>query len=316
MYDVVIVGAGPAGLSAALTLGRSCRTVILADSGPGRAGGVGHVHGLLARDGLSIADLRSSALRDLKRYPSVEVRESAVDAVTPEPNSFHVSLAGGTSVRARRVLLATGVVDELPPINGLRALWGTRVLHCLYCHGWEVRDTPLGVLARHPQDVHLAVRLSALSREVTLFSDGTYGLDESQSALLDAAGVAVEHAKIVSVSESMSGTRAAVTLRPGDRVELGALFVRPRLMVRGDLARRLGCEFTPGGAAVTVDGLQRTSVPGVWAAGDLTRRSVAVLRGTQVTSAAAEGHTAAVAIDQELAFASYPPHLVRGVVPW
>src|SRR5690606_34029485 len=164
MLDVMIVGGGPAGLAAAQTLGRVRRETLLIDAREPRNAASPAMHNFLSRDGTPPAELRAIARAELEAYPSVQVREGVVSGIRRSAGGgFGIVLGAGGAVRARRVLLATGVVDELPPIEGLAALWGRAVLHCPYCHGWEVRDAPLAVLGAAPERARLALHLTRLS---------------------------------------------------------------------------------------------------------------------------------------------------------
>jgi thioredoxin reductase len=173
--DVVIVGGGPAGLNAALTLGRARRSVLLVDSGRPRNAPAQAVHGFLTRDGLPPAELRRIGRQQLAAYPTVEVRDTEVldVRIVGEPSGgFLVTLAEGSVTRARRLLLATGLVDQLPPIDGLAELWGNSVLHCPYCHGFEVRGQALAVLGGDPRAIQLAAHLTRFSPDVALCTNG------------------------------------------------------------------------------------------------------------------------------------------------
>src|SRR6266702_7694 len=244
MLDIVIAGGGPAGLNAALMLGRARRTVLLCDSGQPRNARVHAMHGFLSRDGADPAALRQTGRDQLGAYPTVRVRDVAVEAVAREAEQFTVTLGDGTTEQAHRLLLATGVADQLPPIPGLAELWGRGVFNCPYCDGWEVRDQPLAVLAADPRNLQLALQLTRYSPDVLLCSNGPADLD-------------------------------------------------------GDARRQLGCTLLDDDS-VMVDDLGQTSVPGVFAAGDMARRPSMPLPGAQVIIAAAEGAIAAVAIDQHL----------------
>lgn len=306
MFDVVIAGGGPAGLNAALVLGRARRRVLVLDAGLGRNAPADGAHNVLSRDGIPPERLREAARADLENYPGVEVREIAATGIDGEAGGFVVELAGGTREEARRVLLATGMVDELPDIEGLRPLWGRSVLHCPYCHGWEVRDRALAVLVAGPMDVLMAGRLaSGFSEDVVACTGGEDILDEGQRRLLSQAGVVIREEPIDRL-EGDGDVLRRIVFADSAVLERDALFLHPPLRQRSDLATRLGCRILDDGA-VEVNDLQQTSVAGVFAAGDMARRPQMPNVGAQVGIAAAEGLTAAVMLDQELAFAALAP---------
>jgi thioredoxin reductase len=297
MLDVVIVGGGPAGLSAALLLGRARRDVLLCDSGQPRNAGVHAMHGFLSRDGMDPAGLRQVARDQLAAYPTVQVRDVEVQTVTPEADQFMVALADGTSQQARRLLLATGVADELPPIDGLANLWGRGVFNCPYCDGWEVRDQPVAVLAADPRNLQLAVHLTRWSPDVLLCSNSA-PVDDDTRRLLVARKVQLREEPIARL-EGGEGKLERVVFADGEPEARGAAFLHAPTRQRSDLPSRLGCTLGEDGS-VMVDDLAHTSVPGVLAAGDMARRPSMPVPGAQVVIAAAEGTIAAVAIDQEL----------------
>jgi thioredoxin reductase len=299
--DVVIVGGGPAGLNAALTLGRARRRVLLVDAGQPRNAPAQAVQGFLTRDGLAPAELRRIGREQLAAYPSVEVRDSeVVDVhVIGEPSGgFVVTLADHSVTRARRLLLATGLVDQLPPIDGLAALWGTSVLHCPYCHGWEVRDQALAVLGSDPRAIQLAAHLTRFSPDVALCTNGASPLDAASRRLLAGLGVAVREEPIQRL-DGEGGRLRRIVFAAGLPLARHAVFLRAPYRQRSDLPAWLGCALLADGT-VQVDDLGRTSAPGVYAAGDLARRPSLPFAIAQVVIAAAAGATAAVAIDQHL----------------
>jgi thioredoxin reductase len=302
MFDVVIAGAGPAGLNAALVLGRARRHVLVLDAGPGRNAPAEGSHNLLSRDGIPPEQLQGAARADLRSYPSVEVREIAATGIGGQVGAFNVDLADGTQQEARQVLLATGMADVLPDVEGLRPLWGRSVLHCPYCHGWEVRDRALAVLVAGPMDVLMAARLaSGYSEDVIACTSGEYILDEEQVRLLSQVKVAIREEPISRLEADGDALRRIV-FSDGAALDRDALFVHPQLRQRSDLAARLGCRILEDDA-VEVNDLQQTGVPGVSAAGDMARRpSMLPGAGQQVGIAAAEGLLAAMVIDHELAF--------------
>src|SRR6266487_3362289 len=266
MLDVVIVGGGPAGLSAALLLGRARRDVLLCDSGQPRNAGVHAMHGFLSRDGMDPAALRQVAHDQLATYPTVQVRDVKVEAVTPLADQFTVALADGTSSQARRLLLATGVADELPPINGLAELWGRGVFNCPYCDGWEVRDQPVAVLAADPRNLQLAVHLTRWSPDVLLCSNGAQ-VDDDTRRLLAARNLRLREEPIARL-DGGDGKLERIVFADGEPEARSAAFLHAPTRQRSDLPSRLGCTLGDDGS-VMVDDLAHTSVPGVLAVGDM-----------------------------------------------
>ncbi|MEV4897282.1 NAD(P)/FAD-dependent oxidoreductase [Nonomuraea sp. NPDC055795] len=304
MDDVFIAGAGPAGLNAALTLGRARRRVLLADAGPGRNATSGAVHNFLSRDGITPAELRQAGLDQLAAYPSVRiVQGQAVRADGPR-DDFTVRLADGSTHRARRLLLATGVRDELPPVAGLAERWGRGVLHCPYCHGFERRELPLAVLENGGWGVHLAVHLRRFSDDVVLCTNGGPPPAAAQQALLSERGITVRPEPIERL-HGAGGELERITFAGGAGLKRRALFVHPHTRQHSDLPAQLGCRMLEDGA-VEVDELGQSSVTGVWAAGDMARRPSMPLSGSQAVIAAADGLLAAVIIDQDLLYAAHP----------
>jgi thioredoxin reductase len=296
MFDVAIIGGGPAGLSAALTLGRARRTVLLLDSDDGRNARAAAVHGFLTRDGISPAELRALARKELAQYPTVELRETAATGVRGAEGEFVVT--ADQEETARRVLLATGVRDDLPDLEGLAELWGRGVFHCPYCHGYEVRGEPIVVLAVEPEDVSMVAKLACYSDDIAVCTNGTVDLDAERSALLDRLGVRVRREPIVRLEATQDRLRSVV-LADGEPVRASALFVHGSTRQASDLPAELGCRLLDDGS-IEVDEMQRTSVPGVYAAGDLARRPSMPLPGSMVSIAVAAGAVAAVGVDQDL----------------
>jgi thioredoxin reductase len=302
MLDVVIVGGGPAGLNAALLLGRARRRVLVCDAGTPRNAPVAHLHGFLSRDGLPPAELRRIAREQLGAYGSVELREVQVEAASTagDGEGFVVTLADGTRERARRLLLASGVVDQLPAIDGLAGLWGRGIFNCPYCDGWEVRDQPLAVLGADQRTLQLALHLTRWSDDVVWCSNGPLPapLEEAGRAPLAARGVRLHQEPIVRL-ESADGQLARVVFASGGPLERRAGFLHPPTGQRSDLPDQLGCVLLEDGS-VSVGDFGQTNVPGVFAAGDMARRPTMPVPGAQVVIAAAEGAIAAIAIDQDL----------------
>jgi thioredoxin reductase len=304
MLDVVIVGGGPAGLNAALLLGRARRQVLVCDAGAPRNAPVAHVHGFLSRDGLPPAELLRVAREQLAAYPSVDLRDVQVEAAEATGDGggegFVVTLADGTRESARRLLLASGVVDQLPAVDGLAGLWGRGVFNCPYCDGWEVRDRPLAVLGADQRALQLALHLTRWSSDVVWCSNGPLPapLEEAGRAPLAAWGVRLHQEPIVRL-EGADGQLARVVFASGETLERRAAFLHPPTWQRSDLPGQLGCVLLEDGS-VSVGDFGQTSVAGVFAAGDMARRPTMPVPGAQVVVAAAEGAVAAIAIDQDL----------------
>lgn len=291
-WDVLIVGGGPAGLSAALLLGRARKRVLVCDSGEPRNAPSPEVHNFLSQDGIEPAALLRIGREQLSRYDGVEHRVGKVTEVERQAGGFLINLGDDTQVFARKVLLATGVVDELPPIEGIRELWGKSVLHCPYCHGWEVRDQPLAIYGNGDGGFDLARLISGWSQDIVLCTDGPAELTTEQRNQLDANGIGVREEKIARL-EGSNGTLETIVFENGSALARHALYVRPKQRQRSDLAERLGCAFTPHGQVV-VDEMGRTSVPGLFVAGDATTLM------QQVVTAAAGGAKAGGMMNHEL----------------
>ncbi|WP_239568734.1 NAD(P)/FAD-dependent oxidoreductase [Streptomyces sp. G44] len=298
-YDAVVVGGGAAGLSAALVLGRSRRRVLVVDAGEPRNAPAAHMQGYLSRDGMPPAEFLAEGRRELARY-GVEVVRGRVTEVLPDGRGeFGVRLADGDrAVRARRVVVAAGLVDEVPAVPGVAARWGRDVLHCPYCHGWEVRDQPFGVLAPEPFTGHQALLVTQWSKDVTLFLNTVRGLPDAEWERLAAAGVAVVEGEVAGL-EVTDDRLTGVRLADGRVIPRSVLFVAARPVPRDGLLGALGADTreTPFGPYPAVDETGRTSVPGVWAVGN------AAGPAEQVINAASAGYRAGTAINAELVMA-------------
>jgi thioredoxin reductase len=266
------------------------------------------VHGFLTRDGTAPAELHRIGRDQLAAYPDVEIADGTVEIVTAGEDGFDVELTGGRREHGRRLLLATGVVDELPPVPGLAELWGSGVLYCPYCHGWEVRDTPLAVLGQDTQAAQIAIYLTRLSDDVILCTNGGAEIDTPIRHVLSTLGVSIRDERVTRVHgqpgrlELIFDTRGAL--------ERHALFLRPRTRQRSDLPARLGCTV-PDDGKVQVDQQGRTSVAGVYAAGDLCRTPDRELPADKVINAASAGAVAAL-VALLLVPAGKPP---AGLIP-
>ncbi|MFJ4794541.1 NAD(P)/FAD-dependent oxidoreductase [Kitasatospora purpeofusca] len=293
-YDVVVVGGGAAGLSAALVLARACRRVAVIDAGQPRNAPAAHLRGFLTRDGMPPGELLAAGRAELRGY-GVDLLDGRVDRIVPVPGAgapaFDVHPADGPALRARRVVVATGLRDGLPELPGLAARWGRDVLHCPYCHGYEVRDRPLGVLGTDPAAVGQALLLRQWSADVVLFAH-TLELSADDRARLAARDVRVvegEAARVAVVDDRLHG----VELADGAVVPREALFLVPRLEARDAPLFGLDCDRDAQGWIAT-DRTGRTGVPGVWAVGNLTDPRA------QVITAAGAGSAAAVALNHDL----------------
>ncbi|NEE16259.1 NAD(P)/FAD-dependent oxidoreductase [Streptomyces sp. SID7499] len=302
-YAVVVIGGGAAGLSAALVLGRARHRTLVVDAGEPRNAPAAHMQGYLTRDGMPPAEFLALGREEIARYGVELVRDRVAevtrgDDLTVAPGEdFTVVLAGGRTVRARRLVVATGLKDELPAVAGVAERFGRDVLHCPFCHGWEVRDQPFGVLATSPASVHQALMVSQWSKDVRFFlhTVAEEELSDEDLRRLAAAGVEVvpgEVAGLVAEDDRLTGIRLA----DGTEHARSVLFLAPRAVPQTGLLEGLGAELhdTPFGAYPVVDATGLTSVPGVWAAGN------AIGFAEQVVHAASGGYRAASAIVGDL----------------
>jgi thioredoxin reductase len=282
-FDVVVVGGGAAGLNAALVLVRARRRVAVVDAGDPRNAPAAHMHGFLSRDGMAPAQLLAAGRAEVVGYGG----EIVADRVARIDHGFAVHLAGGRTLRARRVLVTTGLRDELPDVPGLRERWARDVLHCPYCHGYEVRDRPIGVLGT----LHLGLLLPQWSPDVVFFPHRTE-LSAAEREQLVARGVHIADGEVTGLAVDGDALRG-VELAGGRVVPREVLFVGPRFAPRADLLAGLGCATGDDGW-VRTDPTGRTSVPGVWAAGNV------VDPRAQVVTAAGMGSAAAIALNADL----------------
>jgi thioredoxin reductase len=293
MYDVIIVGAGPAGLSAALMLGRSRRSVLVCDTGRPRNAATQAIHGYLTRDGIPPLEFVARARDELKPYETVEVRDTEVVAAECESDSrFLVTLANGERARSRKLLLATGVVDKLPDIEGLSELYGRSVFHCPYCDGWELRDQPIAIYGKGERGARLSFELTVWSRDVVLCTDGPAEIDDTARGRLARNGIAVREERVVRL-EGSAGILQHVVLAGGERIPRRALFFTTGQFQRSDLLERLGCDLDEKGT-VRTGKYETTHLPGLYVAGDASRAV------QWVVVAASEGAEAAFAINTDL----------------
>ncbi|MBY6260736.1 NAD(P)/FAD-dependent oxidoreductase [Azospirillum sp. 412522] len=280
-YDTIIVGGSYAGMAAALQLARARRRVLVIDEGIRRNRFAFHSHGFLGQDGRPPGDIAAEARDQLMRYPTVTWETGRAEKAERTDNGFRITDADGRSREGRRLLLAVGVVDDLPPIPGLAERWGRSVFHCPYCHGYELMQGRIGVIAVSGQSMHHALMLPDWG-PTTLLLNGTFEPDADQSAHLARRGVVVETDLITGIGGEPAadpGTEPVkVTLAGGRRLPFAGLFVLPKSRVASPLAAQLGCmsEDGPLGAHIRTDAMQETSVPGVFACGDAARAAGSV----------------------------------------
>jgi thioredoxin reductase len=291
-YDVVVIGGGPAGLSGAVALGRALRSVLVIDSGSPRNAPAEGVHNYLTRDGVPPAVLAELGRAEVRRYGG-EILDGEVTSVSGAAPAFEVTCADGSVVTARRLLVTTGVRDELPDIPGLRERWGRTVLHCPYCHGYEVRGRAIGVIATTPLAMHAALLWTQWTPDLTLFLNDMFTPDADQQRQLDARGITVVPGAVTAVDDT------GVHVTGGPVVHRDHLVVQTRLTPRGASLASLGLRPAehPMGIGTRIpaeDASGRTSVPGVWVAGNVTDPMA------QVITSAAAGLAAGAAMNMDL----------------
>jgi thioredoxin reductase len=290
--DVVVIGAGPAGLSAALILGRCRRSVLVFDSGKPRNRPSHALHGYLTRDGVSPQTFLEMARAELVQYQTVQVRDDEVVDAECRDSEFRVSIADGTEFSSRKLLLATGVVDNLPPIEGFREMYGTSVFHCPYCDGWEMRDQPLAIYGRGHRGLGLALELTVWSHDLVLCTDGAAEIDDAERERLARNGISIREECITRL-EGAGGVLSRIVFDDGPPLARRALFFSTGQYQRSDLLGRLGCQFNEKGT-VRTGPYETTHLPGLFVAGDASRAV------QWVVVAAAEGAEAAFAINTDL----------------
>lgn len=297
MYDVIIVGGSAAGLNAALVLGRFRRRVLVCDTQRPRNAAATAAHGFLTQDGTPPSEILRIGREQLRPYETVELQTTEILTITPLSEGFELVAKDGTPYRSRRVLLATGLKDELPPIAGLSDYWGKGVYHCPYCHGWEARDQSIVAIGNADVVHHLGLLLRALSDTVSVVvQEESSSLSKSQQQTLTEHGITIHPSAVVAIEgnhEHITGVR----LQNGDFIPCTAVFVRTLIQQHSPLAHQAGCAMNENGF-VTADDFGRTSVEGVYAAGDMTTMM------QQLIMAAASGAKAAAGINMDITFAS------------
>jgi thioredoxin reductase len=290
-FDVIIVGAGPAGLSAALVLGRCRRRVLVLDTNRPRNHASHAMHAFLTRDGAHPREFRRIAREQLRRYRTVKLVMKEATRARCLRDGIEVSVTGGLKMRCRKLLIATGVVDELPPLAGIERFYGRSVFHCPYCDGWESRDQPLVVYSRTSNGVGLAINLKLWSDDVMLCTDGTR-LPRQQVERLRRHGIAW-HQQPIARLDGRGGRLRRITFADGTSIDRRVMFFSMPQRQASNLAEQLGCGFTAKGAVRTGE-YEASDIPGVYVAGDASKLvQLAIV-------AAAEGAQAAFAINNDL----------------
>ena len=304
-YDALVIGGGAAGLAAAVALARSLRSVAVIDAGKPRNAPAEEAHNLLGREGISPLQLVAIGREEAQSY-GAQIISGEVQSVTrtefdrAEPyrdTTFDATLTDGTTLCARRLLLASGLVDELPDIAGIESLWGTDVLHCPFCHGYEVRGRRIGILGTGPATLHQTLLFRQLSPHITVIDHGMPPLSDDDRAMFDALGVEYAAGPVARLDTDTSGRLRAAVFADGSEVELDALVVAPRFLARTALYESLGGEptATPTGVFIPTEMGGRTPLAGVWAAGNCADPMA------MVGAAAAAGTQAGAMINADLA---------------
>ena len=295
-HDAIVIGGSFAGLSAALYIARARRSVCIIDTGLPRNRFAEHSHGFFANDGSAPSTMLATARSQVAAYPTVTCIHGEATTATKTPDGFSVTLAAGDVVESVRLVLAFGISDELPGIPGLAERWGSSVLHCPYCHGYEFSGQRLGVLHGSPKSIHQAMLVSEWG-PTTLYLNGGDEPDDASLAELTKRGVAIEPARVKALHGD--GSRlSAIELVDGRLSPADALYVGPRTRLNSEIAQQLGCELDDAqfGPIIRTDADKMTTVPGVYAAGDITRGA------HTVTFAAADGVMAGLAVHRSLVF--------------
>ena len=292
LFDVVVIGGSYAGLSAALALGRAIRRVLVLDSGQPCNRQTPYSHNFLTRDGSTPAELAAIARAQVLAYPTVQHRAEAATGVQGTDNQFQVTTASGTAVSARKLLFASGVRDLLPTLPGYAESWGISVIHCPYCHGYEYRGQPTGILMHGDMAVEQARLVRNWTDKLTIFTNGPATFEPAQQQQLAALSAIVVTTPVQKLAHQ-AGYLTHVVLADGRHLPLSALYARPPFVQHCTLPLALGCAHSEAGH-ITVDGFQKTSVPGIYAAGDATTPM------RSVSTAVAAGTVAGAMLNREL----------------
>jgi thioredoxin reductase len=290
-HDVIVIGGGPAGLSAALMLGRCRRSVVVFDKGTPRNARSHGLHGYPTRNGILPSEFLSIAAGELHEH-KIRIRRQEVRSAEKNKDGFKVTLASGKTVTSRKLLIATGVKDIIPPLKNIDDFYGSSVFHCPYCDAWEMRGKPLAVYGKGNKGVGLALTLQTWSRNISLFTDGLWSLKAKDKQALEKAGIKIYASKIISL-EGKEGLLQRIVLADGTGVKCSAMFFSTGFEQQCSIVKDLDCHISSNGVVKT-DKQSHTNIKGLYVAGD------ASVDMHFVVVAAAEGIKAAVAINKEL----------------
>jgi thioredoxin reductase len=289
MQDVIIVGGSFAGLTSAMQLGRARRKVTVLDTGLNRNRYATHAHNIFGHDGTPPGDLLATARSQVAAYPTVQFINTRAELVSGTPDDFRITTADGETIAGRRLILSYGIVDEFPAIPGFAESWGKTVIHCPFCHGYEVAGTRWGLVYSSPMSLHGPTLYANWTDDITLFLDG-HAIIEEERSKLEKRGVKLIDGKLTEIHQE-SGRISGVTVEGGETIALEALYAHPRNRPSADLHAQLGLDMkdTPTGTMIAVGDMQATSRPGIYAAGDLTTGMHSVTFANNTGSLAAMG---------------------------
>jgi thioredoxin reductase len=297
LYDIAIIGGSNAGLAAALTAGRCNRKTIVIDAGAPRNKPAAHSHNFFTRDGEAPDELRRIGREQLKAYPSVELHQALVTNAAAREGHFELTIGDEHRIQARRIIIATGVKDVLPAIEGMHALWGNKIIHCPYCHGWELLDQPVAIIASGDVLLHMAMLVGNLNKDITFLLNGA-PVEEAHRQKIESKGWSVITTPITAVHDHADGIR--INFADGIHIVRSAAYLKPdKLAFNNQLAAQLGCKVSEQGNVVVNDMLE-TSVPGVLAAGDVVHPGMHF-----VAAAVYQGHMTAMFINRQLCEADF-----------
>ncbi|NIG53383.1 NAD(P)/FAD-dependent oxidoreductase [Chitinophaga sp. Cy-1792] len=291
-YDVIIIGGSYAGLAAAMSLGRSLRRVLIIDAGKPCNRQTPHSHNFITHDGDKPAAIAAAAKAEVLKYASVRYREGAVTAVTPLPGGFTVHTEVGESFESTKLVFATGLKDNMPAIPGFAACWGISVIHCPYCHGYEVRNVPTGILANGNMGYEFVKLISNWTKDLTIFTNGTPDFTEEQLSRFKKHHINIID-KPITAFNHQNGQINTISFADNSELPVTAIYARPPFTQGCELINTLGCELTESGLLKT-DIFQRTTVPGVYACGDN------MTMGRSVAQAVATGTMAGAFVNKDL----------------